>query len=91
MKEKRGLPRCKKTTLFLFLVSFLGLDLMALYGISATWCSHHPVTLKRTYHDEDWLQMWVAVEDERSSGGGGARGSIVDFYSAVVLLRALHL
>jgi len=64
---------------------------MTLYGISATWCSHRPVTLKRTYHDEEWLRRRVAVEDERSGGGGGVRGSIVDFYIAVVLLRALHL
>jgi hypothetical protein len=66
---------------------------MTLYGISATWCSHHPVTLKRTYHDEEWLRIWLGVEDERSGGGGGGgvRGPIVDFYIAVVLLRALHL
>lgn len=56
----------KKPPLFLFLVSFLGLYLMTLYGISTTWCFHHPETLKRTYHDEEWLRIWLAVEDEVS-------------------------
>lgn len=50
---------------------------------------HHPEILERTYYDNEMLRKWQVVEDERS--GGGARGSIVDFQVAMVLLRALYL